>query len=140
MDDTTATTNELPNEELPNEEPAKEETANDEFSERRDFVPVFPPHENQAARLLSAVLLGKKVDPLWGWSELGVYRLADAKFRLNKLGWPMEKDDLVVRNKFGEGCCVALYWLPQWAIDVAGEHGREFARVEMELMSRQRAA
>lgn len=116
------------------------EPATNEVTEKRDFIPAYPAHDTHAVRLLAIVLLGKKVNPLWGWLRLGIYRLADTKFRLKKMGWPMKTDRLDVSNKFGEPCHAALYRLPDWAIDVAGEKGREFAEHEIQLMSKRRTA
>lgn len=105
-----------------------------------NFCPSFPSHDTQAARLLATVLLGQKINPLRGWVNLGIYRLSDTKFRLREMGWPMESGRLDVSNKFGEACHVALYGLPQWAIEMAGERGREFAERELAFMSERRAA
>ena len=117
-----------------------EEASNEVFAETRNFNPEYPAHGTQAARLLAAVLRGEKVNPLWGWIRLGIYRLSDTKYRLKALGWPMEAGRLDVSNKFGEPCHVALYGLPPWAIQAAGEKGRAFAEFEMRLMDEQRAA
>ena len=103
-------------------------------------APTFPKHDTQAARLLAAVLLGEKVNPLLGWTRLGIYRLSDTKFHLKEMGWPMETVRLEVSNKHGELCHVAEYALPQWVIDAAGEHGQRFAKHELELMASQREA
>lgn len=105
-----------------------------------DFAPEYPAHDTQAARLLAAALLGQRVNPLTGWKRLGIYRLADTKFRVKEMGWPMESGRLDVPNRFGEACHVALYGLPDWAIEAAGERGRQFAEREMELMATRRAA
>ena len=120
--------------------PLTENAANEAFAETRDFNPEYPTHGTQAARLLAVVLRGEKVNPLWGWIRLGIYRLSDTKFRLKGMGWPMEAGRLDVSNKFGEPCHVALYGLPEWAIHTAGAKGRAFAEFEMCLMDEQRAA
>lgn len=117
-----------------------EESATKDVAENRDFIPTCPVHETQAARLLVAVLLGKKVTPVWGLIRLGIYRPSDTIFRPKEMGWPIEADRLDVPNKFGETCHVALYSLPNWAIDAAGEEGRVFAEHEFRLMDEQKAA
>lgn len=116
------------------------QTAFESAPEQRDFNPEYPSHNTQTARLLALILLGQKITPLRGWVSLGIYRLSDTKFRLKEMGWPMESGRLDVSNKFGEACHVALYGLPQWAIEAAGNKGREFAEHEQALMSERRAA
>lgn len=111
--------------------------ANDNSS----FNPTYPTHDTQAARLLAAALFGQQINPLRAWVSLGIYRLSDTKFRLEKkMGWPMESGRLDVSNKFGEACHVALYGLSASAIEAAGERGQEFARREFELMDKRKAA
>lgn len=115
---------------------ATDQAANDSAS----FNPTYPTHDTQAARLLAAALLGHQVNPLRGWVTLGIYRLSDTKFRLKEMGWPMEAGRLDVANKFGEACHVALYGLPAWAIEAAGERGQQFAQRELDFMATKRAA
>ncbi|MEY4593017.1 MAG: Helix-turn-helix domain [Pseudomonadota bacterium] len=108
--------------------------------DQRDFNPNYPSHNTQAARLLAVSLLGQKINPLHAWVRLGIYRLSDTKYRLKEMGWPMDSGRLDVANKFGEACHVALYGLPAWAIEAAGDLGKEFAQREMELMDIRSAA
>jgi hypothetical protein len=117
-----------------------DQAANEDFDEQRDFNPTYPTHDTHAARLLAVVLLGTNVEPLDGWRALGIYRLADAKYRLIQKDWPMESNRLHVSNQFGEQCRVANYALPQWAIEFAGERGRAFAEHEIRLMNERRAS
>ena len=105
-----------------------------------NFNPEYPAHDTQAARLLAVLLTGQKVNPLRGWIRLGIYRLSDTKFRLKKMGWPFVPGRLDVANKFGEPCHVALYSIEAWAIQLAGECGQEYAKRELELMTRKKAA
>jgi len=121
-------------------ENAPDNTAIESAPDKRDFNPIFPAHDTQAARLLAMALIGQKINPLRGWVSLGIYRLSDTKFRLKAMGWPMESDRLHVSNKFGEACRVALYGLPDWSIEAAGDKGREFAENEQALMTERRAA
>lgn len=118
---------------------ARPQTTEASALDKRDFTRAYPAHNTQTARLLAAALQGQKVNPLHGWRSLGIYRLSDTKFRLMALGWPMESGRLDVSNRFGEACHVALYGLPMWAIEEAGERGQEFARCELELMQRRAA-
>lgn len=93
----------------------------------------LPHHGTQAARLLSALLAGQCINPLAGWRQLGIYRLADTAFQLRGLGWPVVTGSLEVANRFGEKCRVAEYRLDPEAIEAAGQVAQEFARREREL-------
>ena len=86
----------------------------------------FPSFGTQPARLLIALLRGRRIDPLAGWRSLGIYRLSDTVLQLRKLGWPVITDRLDVCNKFGEPCHVAQYSLPADAIEQAGDAGATF--------------
>lgn len=116
------------------------QTANESALDSAKFNPCYPANDTQAARLLAVSLLGQRINPLRGWVNLGIYRLSDTKFRLKEMGWPMEAGRLDVANKFGEACHVALYGLPGWAIEAAGERGQEFAQRELALMTTKRDA
>lgn len=120
--------------------PSKALCQTDSANTRGTFSPTYPANDTQAARLLAVLLLGQQINPLRGWITLGIYRLSDTKFRLKEMGWPMESGRLDVANKFGEACHVALYGMPAWAIEAAGEQGQEFARRELAFMSNKRAA
>jgi hypothetical protein len=93
----------------------------------------FPNCQTQASRLLAALLGGQRVNPLAGWRQLGIYRLADTAFQLRKLGWPVVTGALEVPNRFGEKCRVAEYRLDPEAIDAAGQEAQDFAQREREL-------
>lgn len=93
--------------------------------------PSYPATGTQPARLLSALLFGKEIDPLAGWLTLGIYRLSDTVYQLRNLGWPVITGRLDVKNRFGEECHVANYYLAQDAINAAGDRGREFRNVSM---------
>lgn len=120
--------------------PGKILCQNDSANSRGIFSPTYPANDTQAARLLAVSLLGQQINPLRGWVNLGIYRLSDTKFRLKEMGWPMEAGRLDVANKFGEACHVALYGLPAWVIEAAGERGQEFAQRELEFMATKRVA
>lgn len=90
-------------------------------------APFYPNPNTQPGRLLAALLSGRKIDPLTGWRLLGIYRLADTKLQLRRLGWPVENLGLTVKNRFGECCHVAMYALPADAIEDAGWFGEAFA-------------
>lgn len=103
--------------------------------------PIFPPHGSQKSRLLAAMLAGRQINPLTAWREFGTYRLADVVFQLKrKNGWPVDTDDLAVRNTFGEECIVGLYSLDQKAIDAAGEEGQRYVADEREVLREMRRA
>lgn len=97
----------------------------------------FPHHGTQAGRLLSGLLSGQRINPLAGWRQLGIYRLADTAFQLRGLGWPVVTGKLEVQNRFGEQCRVAEYFLEPETIQAAGKSAQEFVQREHEL---QRAA
>lgn len=99
-----------------------------------DSVGQYPAHGTGAARLLAYLLLGREVGPLDAWVQLGMYRLADVKFRLRKADWPVDTETLQRSNRFGESCAFASYYLPVACIKAAGEEGQEFARAEIALM------
>jgi hypothetical protein len=49
------------------------------------------------------------VTPLVAWTELGIYRLSDAIFKLRKKGVKIETAYVDVKNQFEETCRVAKY-------------------------------
>ena len=91
----------------------------------------YPAHTPQPARLLAALLDGKKVNPLSGWRVLGIYRLSDTVFQLRKLGLPVITDRLDVQNRFGDACHVAEYFIPPQDIRAAGDGGKAFTKHEL---------
>lgn len=94
---------------------------------------IFPRSNTQAARLLAALLDGQRINPLAGWRQLGIYRLADTAFQLRSLGWPVVTGALEVSNKFAEKCRVAEYRLTPEDIQAAGQDAKAFAQREREL-------
>lgn len=112
----------------------------DNAADLRDFKPEYPSHNTQPARLLVALLSGRKIDPLSGWRSLGIYRLSDTVLQLRKLGWPVITDRLDVTNRFAEACHVALYWLADDAISVAGLRGLEFSAKAETIEAERQAA
>lgn len=91
-----------------------------------EMAPSYPTTGTQAARLLAALLAGKEINPLVGWFSLGIYRLSDTVLRLRHLCWPIVTGRLDVKNRFGEECHVANYYLQPEAVECAGDRGREF--------------
>lgn len=63
----------------------------------------------QVERLKEYLKEKKSIDPLKAWTELGIYRLSDAVYRLRKEGLNISTDRKKVYNKFGEACVVANY-------------------------------
>lgn len=100
----------------------------------------YPHHNTQAARLLAMLLHGKRIDPLRGWRELGIYRLSDTAFQLRGMGWPVNTGRQDVANRFNEPCRVAEYFLDAEAITAAGHDGEEYAWRELESMASTRRA
>lgn len=90
----------------------------------------YPSIGTQPARLLAALLRGRRIDPLAGWRLLGIYRLSDTVLQLRKLGWPVVTDRLDVSNRFGEPCHVAQYSLPGEVVAAAAPY---IAQVEQEV-------
>lgn len=109
-----------------------------------NITPVCPPQypgiNTQPARLLAALLTGRRIHPLDGWRSLGIYRLSDTVLQLRKLGWPVVTDRLDVTNRFHEACHVALYYLPDEAIQTAGLGGLEFIAKAENNAAERRAA
>lgn len=94
--------------------------------------PRYPAAGTQPARLLADLLAYHRVDPLDGWSRLGIYRLSDTVLQLRKSGWRIVTSRKGVQNRFGESCRVAEYYLPIEDVDAAGERGRVFMYEAME--------
>lgn len=90
------------------------------------YSPQFPAVKTQPARLLAALLRGRKINPLDGWRCLGIYRLSDTVLQLRKRGWLVITGRLDVRNRFNEDCHVALYHLPKEVIEAVGLGAIEF--------------
>ena len=86
----------------------------------------FPHPRTQAGRFLAALLSDKRIDPLHGWFTLGIYRLSDTTHQLRKLGWPVITGQLIVKNRYGEECRVAQYYLLSEIIEEIREPGRQF--------------
>lgn len=87
-------------------------------NESARIAPLYPNPSTQPGRLLAALLRGRRIDPLTGWAQLGIYRLADTAFQLRKTGWPVVTGRRVVLNRYGEPCNVAEYYLQSGTIDV----------------------
>jgi hypothetical protein len=49
------------------------------------------------------------ITPLVAWTELGIYRLSDAIFKLRRRGVKIETAHIEVKNQFEETCRVAKY-------------------------------
>ena len=114
--------------------------ANQECFEATDFNPTYPAHDTQPARLLAMALVGQWIDPLTAWRTLGIYRIADATYRLRSLGWPIQTGCFDVNNRFKEACRVARYGLLPKHCQSAGAEGQFFAEHEINLMAQRRAA
>jgi hypothetical protein len=98
----------------------------------------YPSHGTQGARFLAALLAGREINPLLAWQDFGIYRVSDVVFRLRKLGWPVDTDDLTVQNRFNEGCVVALYSLAPDVTLQAGVEAQRFITDERETLRKMR--
>jgi hypothetical protein len=49
------------------------------------------------------------ITPLVAWTELGIYRLSDAVYKLRKQGVKIETAYVDIKNQFEETCHVAKY-------------------------------
>lgn len=116
------------------------QTANESAQDSADFIPTYPKLGTQSARLLAVLLHGGVVNPLFAWRTLGIYRLSDTVYQLRGMGWPVATDRLSVPNRFNEMCHVALYRLDGWAIEKAGQAGRDYASMQVEVIIPRRAA
>lgn len=103
-------------------------------------IHTYPSHGTQAARFLAALLAGRQINPLLAWQDFGIYRVSDVVFRLRKLGWPVNTDDLTVQNRFNEGCIVALYSLAPEVSQQAGGEAQQFIADERETLLQMRRA
>lgn len=66
---------------------------------------------SQKERLLNYLENNPSIDPLESWQRLGIYRLAAVVHLLKKDGHDIVSDRKSVKNKFDEGCTVAVYSL-----------------------------
>ena len=65
----------------------------------------------QCQRLKEYLETHDGIDPITAWTELGIYRLGARVFDLKKQGNMITKADKTVRNRWGEKCVVAYYFL-----------------------------
>ena len=65
----------------------------------------------QDSRVLDWLLRGQELDPLEAWTQLGVYRLAAVIHRLRKDGYDIGTGEKKVKNRYGEDCAVANYYV-----------------------------
>lgn len=68
-------------------------------------------HGTQDSRVLEWLLEGRELDPLEAWVQLGVYRLAAVVHRLRQDGYDIETGRKKVKNRYGEDCEVANYYV-----------------------------
>jgi len=70
-----------------------------------------PKPGTQCDRLLAHLQLGCTINPLWSWTTLGIYRLAARICDLRQMGYNIKSTRKTVKNRFGEPCKVAEYYL-----------------------------
>ena len=103
-------------------------------------IHTYPSHGTQAARFLAAMLAGRQINPLASWVEFGIYRTSDVVLRLRRAGWPIDTDELPVKNTFGEDCVVGLYSVAPEVIAIAGSEALQFVADEREVLRAMRRA
>lgn len=65
----------------------------------------------QDSRVLEWLLMGKELNPLEAWNQLGIYRLSAVIHRLRQDGYDIGTGRKKVKNKYDEDCEVANYYL-----------------------------
>lgn len=65
---------------------------------------------SQTDRLIERLKEGP-VNPLQSWTELGIYRLGARVYDAKARGINISKRTIKVKNKFGENCRVAEYFI-----------------------------
>lgn len=115
------------------------QTAEAAADQNKSTACIYPSHGTQKARLLAAMLAGRQINPLTAWREFGIYRLADVVHQLKrKNGWPIQTEDLPVRNTFSEECVVGLYSVAPEVIAIAGSEAQQFVADEREVLRQKR--
>lgn len=65
----------------------------------------------QCERLLEYLNKHDSITQMEALNELGIMRLASRVSDLNRQGYDIQKKMIVVKNRYGESCCVASYSL-----------------------------
>ena len=89
----------------------------------------YPPRGTVKGRVLIAFLLGEQLTHLDAWRRFGSSRLAHHVWALREDGWPVKTDEqTVTTSDSGRRAVIAVYTLPEAAIQAAGEAGQQFAK------------
>ena len=67
--------------------------------------------ESQAHQLLATLKAGARINPMSALRDLGIFRLGARIYDLRANGHPINRDWLVVTDRFGREKRVAEYWL-----------------------------
>lgn len=65
----------------------------------------------QCERLLEYMQNHESITQIEALNKLGIMRLASRVSDLNRQGYDIQKKMIVVKNRYGESCCVASYSL-----------------------------
>lgn len=65
----------------------------------------------QCERLLEYLNTHDSITQMEALNELGIMRLASRVSDLNRQGYDIQKKMIVVKNRWGEYCCIASYRL-----------------------------
>ena len=63
----------------------------------------------QCERLLEYLNTHDSITQMEALNELGIMRLASRVSDLNRQGYDIQKKMIVVKNRWGESCCIASY-------------------------------
>ena len=65
----------------------------------------------QNQRVINYLSQGNKITSLDAWKELGIMRLASRIYDIKRQGVAIQKEQIIVKNRFGENCTVS-----QWSM------------------------
>tara|TARA_R110000823_G_C15796019_1_gene486671 strand:- start:26 stop:244 length:219 start_codon:yes stop_codon:yes gene_type:complete len=67
----------------------------------------------QNERVINYLSQGNKITSLDAWKELGIMRLASRIYDIKRQGVAVQKEQITVKNRFGESCTVSQWSMPQ---------------------------
>jgi len=67
----------------------------------------------QNERVIKYLSEGNKITSLDAWQELGIMRLASRIYDIKRQGVSINKEQITVKNRFGENCTVSQWSMPQ---------------------------
>lgn len=93
----------------------------------------YPPAGSVKGRVLAALLRGETLTHLDCWRQFGSSRLAHHVWALREDGWPVKTEERhVSTSDGGRQAVIALYSMPEPAIQAAGDAGRRYADGDLE--------